>query len=586
MQAKMCYLTGDEAQENSLDLAMQSYIAKMTGGISPAGLILAWTDWLLHFASSPGKRLELAELSYNHAVEWLPLLTQAALGVPTQQEQHDSRFSNPHWNSWPYNGYSKAFLQRQQLCQQAVTGVRGVSQHHENVVNFTLRQILDVFAPSNYPWLNPEVVHASEVSQGRNLQTGWMHWLRDMGVQQNALLAKSRTPELAFQPGREVAVTPGKVVFRNHLIELIQYAPQTANTYVEPVLIVPSWIMKYYILDLSPHNSLVHFLVQHGHSVFMISWKNPQQADSHLGMQDYLDAGLFAALATIARLLPKQAVHAVGYCLGGTLLSIGAAALAEHAARPGQTVAAIKTVSLLAAQTDFSEPGELGLFIDDSQLAMLDALMWEQGYLKGEQMADSFQLLNSRDMVWSRAMRKYLLGARSAPSDLTSWNADTTRLPYRMHSEYLKHLFLHNDLAEGRYCVKGHPIALNDLHMPIFVVGTERDHVSPWHSVYKLHLLTEAPIDFVLASGGHNAGIVSEPGQLHRSYRYLPESQRPANYVAADQWLALSSTTSGSWWPHWHTWLAKHSSPQKIKAPPISGKAALGDAPGHFVFEK
>ncbi|MFZ6708258.1 PHA/PHB synthase family protein [Undibacterium sp. TC9W] len=588
----LCYLGDDEAEVHPLDMALQNHIAKLTGGISPASVALAWMDWGMHIAVSPGKQLELSNLLQKQIASWPQFLAPALTGKPAETEKNgagDTRFADAGWANWPFNAMNQYFLQRQEFWQHATKGVRGVTAHHENVVNFMSRQLLDMMSPSNFPLLNPEVIATTQATGGKNLMTGAAHWMQDNGLEfqvPGVEAGEHKTEQLAYQPGRDVAVTEGKVVFRNHLIELIQYAPQTTKVYAEPVLIVPSWIMKYYILDLSPHNSMVRFLVSQGHTVFMISWKNPGKEDRDLGMQDYLDSGLFAALGEVGKLTHHKAVHTVGYCLGGTLLGIAAAALAsDHAREYAHHLPPVQTVNLLAAQTDFSEPGELGLFIDESQIAMLDAQMWEQGYLTGEQMTGSFQLLNSRDLIWSKIMREYQLGTRNSPNDLMSWNADTTRMPYRMHSEYLKHLFLHNDLAEGRYEVHGHAVALNNIHAPMYVVGTARDHVSPWRSVYKIHVLTDAPIDFVLASGGHNAGIVSEPGHAHRSFQHLPSDQRGQSFQQAEDWLKAATTETGSWWTHWQTWLAGHSSSTQVKARVVSDKE-LGAAPGSYVFEK
>jgi polyhydroxyalkanoate synthase len=598
----ICYLTGDEIPVNPMDMALHSQIAKFTAGVSPISVILACMDWGLHLAASPGKQLDLLKMREKQATEWPKWISEAIAanaggqkpitetGAELLAAGKDGRFAYPGWNAWPFNALKNSFLQTQEFWQSATTGVRGVSAHHEYVVNFVSRQMLDMLSPSNYPLLNPEVLATTVETKGKNLVSGMLHWMQDNGLELdvNGNGKLNHTPKpLAYTPGHEVAITPGKVVFRNDLIELIQYSPQTAKVFAEPILIVPSWIMKYYILDLSQHNSLVRFLVEQGHTVFMISWKNPTKEDRDLGMHDYIDSGLFAALEEVGRITHKKPVHAVGYCLGGTLLSIGAAALANGAARKAHpALPQIKSITLLAAQTDFSEPGELGLFIDESQLAILDAQMWEKGYLDGDQMASSFQLLNSRDLIWSKIMREYQLGTRNSPNDLMSWNADSTRLPYRMHSEYLKHLFLHNDLAEGRYEVNGHSIALTDLHLPMFVVGTARDHVSPWRSVYKIHLLSDSPIEFVLASGGHNAGIVSEPGHAHRSYQYLPVEKRSTTYSDPEEWLAAASTAPGSWWIHWQQWLEQHSSPNKITALTPESDPDLGDAPGQYVMEK
>ena len=301
---------------------------------------------------------------------------------------------------------------------------------------------------------------------------GFRHWLED--IERTVGGKRSGTPTERFVVGRDVAATPGKVVLRNELIELIQYSPSTENVYAEPVLIVPAWIMKYYILDLSPGNSLVRYLVSQGHTVFMVSWKNPDAADRELGMDDYLRLGVRAAIDAVASIVSERRIHSVGYCIGGTLLSIAAATLA---AEGDQRLA---TVSLLAAQTDFSEPGELSVFISPSQLDMLEAAMQRSGVLKSEQMGAAFALLRSRDLLWTPAVNSYLRGQRASPNDLMAWNADGTRMPCRMHTEYLRELYLNNALARGEFHAAGRRVDLAAIELPMFVVGTETDHVAPW----------------------------------------------------------------------------------------------------------
>ncbi len=455
----------------------------------------------------------------------------------------------------------------------------GVAPPHENIVNFVARQCTDMLSPSNFWWLNPEVLRAAAATGGANFAVGAWHWLED----QRDILAgyapsTSRRQCARSRVGKDVATTAGSVVYRNALFELIQYAPQTATVWREPVLIVPSWILKYYILDLSPHNSLVRYLVTQGHTVFMLSWRNPGKESRDRGLNDYLVRGLFEAIEQVRGMTASAPLHAAGYCLGGTLLAIGAEVLGRDGCAK---TSALKTATLFAAQTDFSEPGELGLFIDASELAYLEALMWEQGYLDGRQLANAFQLLHSRDLMWSRLAGEYLLGQRAQETDLMAWNADTTRLPYRLHSETLEDLYLHNRLAEGKYCVQGRPVALADLRLPMFVVGTEGDHVSPWPSVYKLHLLSRAEISFLLASGGHNAGIVSEPGHEGRHYRFSTRGEG-APYLSPEAWFAKTPVSAGSWWPCWQRWLTAHSS--EMIAPPPVGKR-LGEAPGNYVHE-
>ena len=381
--------------------------------------------------------------------------------------------------------------------------------------------------------------------------------------------------------GRDVAATPGKVVLRNQLMELIQYAPSTETVHPEPVLVIPAWIMKYYILDLSPHNSLVKYLVGQGYTVFCISWKNPGQAERDLGMDEYLEQGFHAALQAVNAIVPKRKVHATGYCLGGTLLTIAAAAMA----RDGDE--RLASLSLFTAQTDFSEPGELGLFIDESQVSMLEAQMAEAGYLRGDQMAGAFQMLRSYDLLWSKMVQEYLLGDRRPMNDLMAWNADLTRMPAKMHSQYLRRLFLDDDLSEGRYPVGGRPVSLGDIGLPTFAVGTLTDHVAPWRSVYKLHYLTPTEITFALTSGGHNAGIVSEPGRPRRSYR-IGTRAAGASYVPPDRWLEQTPVQDGSWWPAWIAWLQERSGtpvkPPAIGAPSKGYKPQYAE-PGHYVLE-
>lgn len=563
-------------RQDPLDMSVKSLVARATGGISPLAMGLAFQDWYLHLLVAPGKCAELAGC-------WTGALAGASASAAPDD---DRRFADPAWGAWPFRQYAWGFRQVEHFWQRATSGVAGVGPHHAEVVRFAARQLLDMWSPSNFPWTNPEILRAAWASGGASLAAGWLNWRQDACRHLAPPGAAVSEPLGApYVPGVDVALTPGKVVFRNALIELIQYNPQTDAVYREPVLIVPSWIMKYYILDLSPHNSLVGYLVRKGHTVLMISWRNPDARDRDLGLADYLRQGLLAGLEQAGAVGGGAPVHAVGYCLGGTLLAMAAALHGDDQVAGRKPLPApLASISLIAAQTDFSEPGELGLFIDDSELAFLDALMWEQGYLTGDQMAASFQLLHARDLVWSRMMREYLLGRRSAPNDLMAWNADSTRLPFRMHSEYLHQLFLRNDLAEGRYLIDGKPVLLSSITAPMFVLATERDHVSPWRSVYKIHQLCDVPVEFVLASGGHNAGVVSEPGHPGRSYLSLATGPaRPRRTVAA-QWVEHAHRTEGSWWPHWQHWLARHSSPHKV-APPAPPAPVLGAAPGLYVVQ-
>jgi len=562
-----------------VDRSLHAGVARATMGLSPLALMHAYLDWATHLAGSPGKRLQLVEKAMRKtsrlALHCAECAKGQAAGPCIEPLPQDKRFADESWQKWPYNVMYQSFLLQQQWWHNATTGVRGVSKQNERMVEFMSRQILDMAAPSNFVLTNPEIMRRTLETGGANLVTGFQNMLEDA---ERKISGKKPAGCEKFVVGRDVAVTPGKIVYRNRLIELIQFAPTTETVRPEPVLIVPAWIMKYYILDLSPHNSMVKYLTEQGFTVFMVSWKNPDEDDRDLDMEDYRTLGVMAALDQVNAIVPHQKVHAVGYCLGGTLLSIAAAAMARD------NDERLQSLTLLAAQTDFTEAGELMLFINESQLAFLDDMMWEQGFLDTTQMAGAFQMLRSNDLVWSYSSRNYLMGEREPMSDLMAWNADTTRMPYRMHSQYLHKLFLANDLAEGRYVVGDKPISLTDVRVPIFAVGTERDHVAPWRSTYKIHRLTETEVTYLLTSGGHNAGIVSEPNHRHRTYQ-VTTTPGDAHHTDPDSWLSVAPHKSGSWWPEWSAWLAARSGAEV--APPAfpAAEAPLPAAPGQYVLQ-
>ena len=571
------YHEGPEPPDN-IDRMLHAMMGRFTHGLSPASLALAWLDWGMHLAQSPGKWGRLVEKAMTKDLRWLGYATSVTLGMPSEPVieplPQDRRFRSPAWQQWPYNLMQQAFLLNQQWWYNATTGIDGVSSHHEQVVSFVARQLLDLYSPVNFIATNPDVSAAAIAQGGANFLRGAVNLAED---NQRRLSGAPPAGAEAFRPGAEVAVTPGKVVFRNHLIELIQYAPATGTVRAEPLLIVPAWIMKYYILDLSPHNSLVRYLVGQGHTVFMISWHNPTAADRDMGMQEYLHDGVMAAVGQVRSIVPGQPINAVGYCLGGTLLSIATAAMGCD--KKGW----FKSITLLAAQVDFSEAGELMLFIDESQVAWLEDMMWQQGFLDNAQMAGAFRLLRSHDLVWSLAVNQYLLGQRAPMNDLMAWNADSTRMPYRMHSDYLRKLFLNNDLFSGRYHVDDRPIAMSDIRLPIFAVATMSDHVSPWRSVHKVHLMPLCEVQFVLTSGGHNAGIVSEPGHKGRHY-YTALQKRGDCYTDPDRWIEVAQEHDGSWWKEWMRWFDRIDADDQVAARPVG--EGLCAAPGTYVLER
>ncbi len=563
-----------------IDRSVHGATARVTAGLSPMAVAAAYLDWASNLAFSPGKQLQLVEKAFKKSLRLCTYVSRrmVARDVAPAIEPlpQDHRFDHPSWQGWPYNVEYQSFLMLQQWWYNAVTGVRGVTRQHERMTQFGARQLLDVVSPSNSLWTNPVVFERTLATAGVNLMQGVQNFLED---HERRLGGHKPVGAEQFQVGRNLAITPGKVVYRNRLIELIQYAPATPQVRPEPVLIVPAWIMKYYILDLSPANSLVRYLVGQGYTVFMISWKNPGPEDRDLSMEHYRKLGVMDALEAVNAIVPQRKVHAVGYCLGGTLLAIAAAALA----RDRDT--RLQSTSFFAAQTDFTEAGELMLFINESQVTFLEDVMWEQGFLDSRQMAGAFQMLRSNDLFWSRMVTEYLMGERRPMTDLMAWNADATRMPYRMHSEYLRGLFLDNDFTEGRYMAGGKAVALNDLTLPLFAVGTEADHVAPWPSVYKFNLLSDTEVTFALTNGGHNAGIVSEPGHAHRHYRIATKRGDDA-YVDPELWVAEAQVHEGSWWPAWVQWLDAHSGaladPPAMGAP-AAGYTPLGEAPGTYV---
>jgi polyhydroxyalkanoate synthase len=568
----------------TIDRLTSAGLARMTLGLSPAALTLAFADWAIHLAAAPGKQAELASEAWRDASRLVNHTVRSGVdrNAPCCVEPvaSDDRFNHETWRRPPYRFWLQAFLLGEQWWRDATTNVQGVSSHHENVVAFAARQWLDVLSPANALWGNPEVVERTLATGGRNLLAGASNWLEDW---RRTLNRQPPVGAEAFKIGRDIAATPGKIIYKNHLIELIQYAPTTAEVSPEPVLIMPAWIMKYYILDLSPKNSLIRYLVEKGHTVFCISWRNAGAEDRDLSLEDYRRLGFMAALDAVGRVAPNRKIHAVGYCLGGTLLALAAAAMAE------KEDDRLASISLFAAQTDFTEPGEMQLFIDDSEVDFLESMMWRQGYLDASQMSGAFQMLRSQDLIWSRMVRDYLMGERAPMIDLMAWNADSTRLPYRMHSEYLRKFFLHNDLASGRYLVDGEPIAIQNIRTPLFAVGTESDHVAPWRSVYKIHYLAETDVTFALTNGGHNAGIVSEPGHPHRRFRLMDKPAKD-RCLSAEEWLAAAPDREGSWWPAWEEWLSRHSSGERVDPPPFGGATANDgpfiDAPGQYVLQR
>jgi polyhydroxyalkanoate synthase len=567
------------------DREFRAQVAQMTSGLAPTAFSTAWADWAMHLALAPAKQREMLNHVAERTQDTFAFALRALAGgeVPPAEGlegEADPRFRSQDWSKFPFNVYARAYQNAAALLKDSVRDVEGVTEYHDQLLEFALRMLLDAGSPSNFLAANPEVLALTQAEKGQNLVRGFKHLAEDL---KRTLAGTPPVGVDEFEVGKHVAVTPGKVVFRNELIELIQYSPTTRDVYAEPILIVPAWIMKYYILDLSPRNSMIKYLVDQGHTVFAMSWKNPDEGDRDIGMDDYLRLGLFAALDAVSAIVPQRKVHLVGYCIGGTLLSIGAAALARDGdQRPA-------SMTMFAAQADFSEPGELAFFINPSQLAMLEATMHRKGVLESKQMGGAFALLRAKDLIWQPIVDTYLTGQRAPMIDLMAGNADGTRMPWRMHSEYLYRLYLDNELATNRFPVGGRLVRLSDIRLPMLVVGTEADHVAPWKSVYKIdNLVRSDDFTFLLTAGGHNAGIVCGPVHPKRHYRI--RTRRLADpHLAPEEWMEAATRHAGSWWPALHGWLAQHSS-GRAKPPamgaPRKGYAVIEDAPGTYVKQR
>lgn len=569
----------NQAQENKapetdslfrfMDKFYQANLGKITAAISPAAIGTSYFSWLAQLGQSPGTLLRLATYPMRH-------LGDVSNNLSTQVQPRngkDVRFQTENWSNYPWRLWAEQFLLLEDWCLQA-TKVPGLAPHVKRTVAFGIKQMLDALSPSNFVLSNPDLFQETIRSQGKNLVRG-----SELAVQDFIEKITGSPPAGVenFVPGNQVAITKGKVVYSNHLIELIQFEPQTTKVYKEPVLMLPAWIMKYYILDLLPENSLVNWLTKQGHTVFIVSWLNPDSEDRDLGLDDYYRLGAMAAIDAVSKAVPEAKIHLLGYCLGGTLAMLTAAAMASNNDHR------LKSLTLLAAQGDFTEAGELLLFITKSEVSFLKNMMWEQGYLDTKQMAGSFQMLRSYDLIWSKMVQDYMHGTQRGMIALLAWNADATRMPYKMHSEYLEKLFLNNDFAEGRFTLEDKHIVARNIQLPAFVVSTEKDHVAPWKSVYKTHLLLNSDITFVLTNGGHNTGIVSEPGREGRSYR-MSERARSDSYVDPKTWLEETPLHQGSWWIAWQRWLANESTPIMVNPPKINEK--LPAAPGKYVLQK
>lgn len=568
----------EQSGEMVNDFLKENYGIDYASQVDPLNIAGAFLELTTRLMTNPALLVQ-AQMSFwkSHMDLWHST-TQRMLGhevEPTvEPERHDRRFRHEAWEDYELFDYIKqSYLLSARWLRSTVQSLHGKDEHEAEKIDFYTRQFVDALAPSNFLLTNPEVLQATMESGGQNLLKGLDHLLHDL-QRGGGQLKISMTDDEAFALGENVAITPGKVVFQNDLMQLIQYSPTTEKVAERPLLIIPPWINKYYILDLRPENSFIKWLVDHGQTVFCISWVNPDETLAQKTFEDYMFEGPLAAIELIRKATGRPDVNAIGYCLGGTLLSVTLAYLSAKK-KP-----LIHAATFIATLTDFSEPGELGVFIDEEQVALLEERMAEKGYLDGKEMAATFNLLRANDLIWSFVVNNYLLGKDPFPFDLLYWNEDATRMPAAMHSFYLRKMYLENLLAlPGGIELGGVPIDLARIEVPVYMVSAREDHIAPWRSTYLAIDLFNGPIRFVLTAAGHIAGIVNPPKKS--KYAYWTNSRRAKH---PDVWYKNAKKHDGSWWTDWKRWLHKHQGKEVAAREPGTGKIkALEDAPGSYV---
>lgn len=529
----------------------------------------AFAELQARLSADPAKLYAMQMQWMNDTAQLMQHATQRAIGqeFSANAMRYDKRFKDAAWEeSFVFDYLKESYLLLTKHLHQQVLDVDGMTPHNARTVDFYTKQWLDALSPSNFFLTNPEVLRTTAESQGENLVKGLENLWRDM--EDGRISMSDGSP---FVLGETIAATPGKVVFKNELMELIQYAPTTAQVFETPLLMVPAWINKYYVLDLSPENSLVKWLVSQGHTVFMISWVNPDATYKDTRFDDYMNKGVIEALNQIEKITKQKSINTLGYCLGGTLLATTTAYLnaTKQAGR-------IKSATYLTTLTDFADAGELEVFIDEEQIEELEYRMNRKGYLDGHDMAMTFNLLRANDLIWSFVVQNYLLGKTPFPFDMLYWNSDATRLPAAMHSFYMRNMYLHNRLKDpGGIIVNRIAIDLHQVKTPTYMLSTQDDHIAPWKSTYAATQIFKGPVRFVLAGSGHVAGVINPPAKNKYSYRTAAATPKHA-----DDFYRVSTEQKGSWWTDWQRWAKTHAG---RKVPARKLKEALPAAPGDYV---
>jgi polyhydroxyalkanoate synthase len=529
--------------------------------------------------AEPAKLVEAQAVLFNQYMQLMRLARERAMGREAppvaEPEPGDNRFSDPEWSRNPYFDFWKqAYLITTRWLEDMLDKTTGLDERTRQRASFYLKQVVSAFSPSNFPLTNPVVLRETAQSSAQNLVQGMANLVRDM-ERSGDLLHISQTDVDAFEVGRNVATAPGKVIFQNDVIQLIQYAPSTDKVYERPLLIVPPWINKFYILDLGPERSFIRFAVSQGFTVFVVSWVNPDESLAHKTFEDYMKEGILAATDAVRSEAEADKINVIGYCVGGTLLGTALAYLAARGEEP------FASAAFFAAQVDFTKAGDLMVFIDDAQLKALEEMMAERGYLDGARMATVFNMLRPKDLIWPYIVNNYLLGKKPFPFDLLFWNQDSTRLPAANHRFYLREFYQENKLARGQMTIGGVKLDLGDVKLPIYELCAKEDHIAPARSVFIGSRLFGGPVTYVLAGSGHIAGVINPPSRP--KYQYWTNDGRAATLEA---WIEGAQEHPGSWWPHFADWLAGHSGRMVPARVPGARSGVIEDAPGSYVRVK
>ena len=577
---------------------VQAFVERQADGprefnpLDPAVISTAYQELWQQMLTDPGRIVEAqVALWQDYAKLWENTARRMAgeeVEPTVTPAAGDRRFKDDTWSENPlYDHIKQSYLLASKFMLSTVRETDGLDPHTAQKVDFYTRQFVDALAPTNFAMTNPEVARRTVETGGENLVQGLSNMLEDLERGQGRLRIRMTDLE-KFKLGENVAVTPGKVVCENDLMQLLQYAPTTETVRMRPLLVIPPWINKYYILDLRPKNSFIRWAVDQGHTVFVISWVNPDERLAEKSMDDYLLEGPIAALDAIGQATGEDRVNAIGYCLGGTLLAATLAWLKAEAAAAipdaqrtgvGSRRPAIESATFFTTMVDFEAPGELGVFIDEEQLALVEESMQEKGYFDGAKMAEAFNLLRANDLIWSFVINNYLMGKDPFPFDLLYWNSDSTRMPRAMHCAYLRDMYQHNRLREpGGISLAGVPIDLTTIDLPIYILSTREDHIAPWRSTYAATRLYSGPVRFVLAMSGHIAGVVNPPAA--NKYGYFTGELAPT----PDAWLESATAHDGSWWPDWDAWVSAHDGGETQPREPGAGALpVIEDAPGRYV---